>query len=144
MSLEISNLNGIETIGGITQPIISTRKVEQVIRLTDGETNLLGGILEVAGHKVPPAARQFWAKYRFLKYLFTSTQKEHITNELIFLLVPHIVRGQELNELNRRAFDVGTGSGIDLRMCRQADSTGSTGSSSRSHRRSATCRRRRR
>jgi len=51
-----------------------------------------------------------------LKYLFSSTQKEHITNELVFVLVPHIVRGQELNDLNRRAFDVGTGSGIDLRM----------------------------
>ena len=32
------------------------------------------------------------------------------------MLVPHIVRSQELNDLNRRAFDVGTGSGIDLRM----------------------------
>jgi general secretion pathway protein D len=51
-----------------------------------------------------------------LKYLFTSTNKERVTNELVFLLVPHIVRSQELNELNRRAFDVGTGSGIDLRM----------------------------
>jgi general secretion pathway protein D len=51
-----------------------------------------------------------------LKYLFSSTQKEHITNELVFVLVPHIVRSQELNDLNRRAFDVGTGSGIDLRM----------------------------
>ncbi len=32
-SLEISNLNGSQTIGGITQPIISTRKVEHTIRL---------------------------------------------------------------------------------------------------------------
>jgi len=46
-----------------------------------------------------------------LKYLFSSTNKEHITNELVFILVPHIVRSQELNDLNRRAFDVGTGSG---------------------------------
>src|SRR5262249_51749901 len=45
-SMEISNLNGSQTIGGITQPIISTRKVEHVVRLADGETNLLGGILE--------------------------------------------------------------------------------------------------
>jgi general secretion pathway protein D len=36
---------------------------------------------------------------------------------LVFLLIPHIVRGQELSDLNRRAFDVGTGSsGIDLRI----------------------------
>jgi len=37
-SMEISNLNGSQTIGGITQPIISTRKVEHTIRLMDGET----------------------------------------------------------------------------------------------------------
>lgn len=114
-SLEISNLNGSQTIGGITQPIISTRKVEHTIRLMDGETNLLGGILEVQDTS-STGGTPFLGEIPLLKYLFSSTQKEHITNELVFVLVPHIVRGQELNDLNRRAFDVGTGSGIDLRM----------------------------
>src|SRR6478609_7726862 len=114
-SMEISNLNGSHTIGGITQPIISTRKVEHTIRLMDGETNLLGGILEVQDTSTT-GGTPFLGQIPILKYLFTSTQKEHITNELVFLLVPHIVRSQELNDLNRRAFDVGTGSGIDLRM----------------------------
>jgi general secretion pathway protein D len=115
LSLEISNLNGNETIGGITQPIISTRKAEQVIRLADGEMNLLGGIMEVQDTKTT-AGTPILGEIPILKYLFTSTQREHITDELIFLLVPHIVRSQELNEINRRAFDVGTGSGIDLRI----------------------------
>jgi general secretion pathway protein D len=114
-SMEISNLNGQSTIGGISQPIISTRKVEHTIRLADGETNLLGGILEVQDTSTT-SGTPFLGQIPILKYLFTSTQKEHITNELVFLLVPHIVRTQELNDLNRRAFDVGTGSGIDLRM----------------------------
>ncbi len=114
-SLEISNLNGSQTIGGITQPIISTRKVEHTIRLMDGETNLLGGILEVQDTSTS-GGTPFLGQIPLLKYLFSSTQKEHITNELVFVLVPHIVRSQELNDLNRRAFDVGTGSGIDLRM----------------------------
>ncbi|MGB8131538.1 MAG: cohesin domain-containing protein [Candidatus Angelobacter sp.] len=114
-SLEISNLNGSQTIGGITQPIISTRKVEHTIRLMDGETNLLGGILEV-DDTTTVSGTPFLGQIPLLKYLFSSTQKQHTTNELVFILVPHIVRSQELNELNRRAFDVGTGSGIDLRM----------------------------
>jgi general secretion pathway protein D len=114
-SLEISNLNGSQTIGGITQPIISTRKVEHTIRLMDGETNLLGGILEVQDTS-STGGTPFLGEIPLIKYLFSSTQREHITNELVFVLVPHIVRGQELNDLNRRAFDVGTGSGIDLRM----------------------------
>ena len=114
-SLEISNLNGSQTIGGITQPIISTRKVEHTIRLMDGETNLLGGILEVSDSSTT-GGTPFLGQIPILKYLFSSTQVQHTTNELVFVLVPHIVRGQELNDLNRRAFDVGTGSGIDLRM----------------------------
>jgi general secretion pathway protein D len=114
-SLEISNLNGSQTIGGITQPIISTRKIEHTIRLMDGETNLLGGILETSD-SITTSGTPILGEIPLLKYLFSSTQKEHITNELVFILVPHIVRSQELNDLNRRAFDVGTGSGIDLRM----------------------------
>jgi general secretion pathway protein D len=115
LSMEISNLNGSETIGGITQPIISTRKVEQSIRLMDGEMNLLGGILEVQDTSTT-SGTPFLGQIPLLKYLFSSTNKEHITNELVFMLVPHIVRSQELTQLNRRTFDVGTGSGIDLRM----------------------------
>ncbi|HEY2364366.1 MAG TPA: cohesin domain-containing protein [Candidatus Angelobacter sp.] len=114
-SLEISNLNGSQTIGGITQPIISTRKIEHTIRLMDGETNLLGGILEVSD-SITTGGTPILGEIPLLKYLFSSTSKEHVTNELVFILVPHIVRSQELNDLNRRAFDVGTGSGIDLRM----------------------------
>ncbi len=33
----------------------------------------------------------------------------------MFALIPHIVRGQELSELNERALDVGTGTSIELR-----------------------------
>jgi hypothetical protein len=114
-SMEVSNVSSSSNIGGITQPVISTRKVEHTIRLMDGETSLLGGILEVSDQSTT-AGTPFLGQIPLLKYLFTSTNKEKITSELVFLLIPHIVRSQELNDLNRRVFDVGTGSGIDLRM----------------------------
>jgi len=114
-SMEISNLNGSQTIGGITQPIISTRKVEHTVRLQDGETNLLGGILETQDTKTV-SGTPLLGEIPLIKYLFTSTNKEVITNELVFLLVPHIVRSQELSDMNRRVFDVGTGGTIDLRI----------------------------
>jgi len=117
--MELSNLNGSSTIGGVTQPIISTRRIEHTIRLNDGEMNLLGGILEQQD-TVTSGGTPFLGQIPLLKYLFSSTQKEKVTNELVFLLIPHIVRGQELNDLNRRAFDVGTGSGIDLRVSSKA------------------------
>jgi general secretion pathway protein D len=114
-SMEVSNVSSSSTIGGITQPVISTRKVEHTIRLMDGETNLLGGILEIQDN-TSTSGTPFLGQIPILKYLFSSTNHEHITNELVFIMVPHIVRSQELNDLNRRTFDVGTGSGIDLRQ----------------------------
>jgi len=113
--MEISNLNGSSTIGGISQPIISTRRVEHTIRLNDGEVNLLGGILEDQQTKTT-GGTPFLGQIPLLKYIFSEEKKERVQNEIVFLLVPHIVRNQELNDLNKRSFDVGTGSGIDLHI----------------------------
>lgn len=116
--MEISNLNGSTTIGGITQPIISTRRVEHTIRLNDGEINLLGGINEDQETRTT-SGTPFLGQIPLLKYLFSSENHEKVTNEIVFLLVPHIVRNQELSDLNKKAFDVGTGSGIDLHIAAQ-------------------------
>lgn len=115
ISLEISNQNGSSSIGGISQPIISRRTVDHEIRLRDGEMNLLGGILEdtvsnnLSGVPV-------LGQIPLLGRLFSQQDKERHTNEIVFLVVPHIVRGQTLTSLNRKEFDVGTSSGIDLRI----------------------------
>ena len=112
-SLEISNLNGSQTIGGITQPIISQRKVDHTIRLSDGEVNMLGGILEQT-ETISTTGTPFLGSIPILRYLFSQESKEHITNEIVFLLIPHIVRRQDLDDMNRRALDVGTGTSIEL------------------------------
>ncbi len=114
VAMEISNQTGTANIGGISQPIISRRLVDHEIRLKDGEMNMLGGILEdqiTNNAGGTPGLGQI----PILKYLFSQNDKERHTNEVIFLLIPHIVRGQELSPLNRREYDVGTGVGIDLR-----------------------------
>ena len=114
-SLTISNQTGTASIGGISQPIISQRKVDHDIRLKDGEMNMIGGILEdqitLNTNGIP-----FLSKIPLIKYLFSQEDKERHVNEVVFLLVPHIVRGQLLNAMNRKAFDVGTGTSIDLRV----------------------------
>lgn len=115
VQLDVSSQTGKATIGNIDQPIISQRKVEQEIRLRDGEVNLLGGILEES-ETATTSGTPFLAQIPILKYLFSNNDKEKHTNEVVFMLVPHIIRGQELSNLNRRTFDVGTGTGIDLRM----------------------------
>ena len=112
--LEVSSVTGNTTIGGISQPIISQRKIEHDIRLKEGEVNLLGGMFEQTDIKTV-SGLPFLAQLPFLKYLFASEHTEKADSEIVFILVPHIVRGIDLTELNQRALDVGTSAGIDLR-----------------------------
>lgn len=114
-SLQVSNLNGSSTIGGITQPIISQRTEELTARLNDGEVSMLGGILE-QDYTRTIAGTPFLGEIPILRYFFSQEQKEVVSNEIVFLLIPHIVRTQELDALNRKSFDVGTGASIDLRI----------------------------
>jgi general secretion pathway protein D len=98
----------------VTQPIISQRKIEHDIRLKEGEVNLLGGIFENTDSKTVQGLPGL-AQLPFLKYLFSDQRTEKIENEIVFVLIPRIVRGQDLSPLNTRAIDVGTASMIDIR-----------------------------
>ena len=44
IKVEVSAVSGSSTIEGVTEPIISQRVVDQVIRLREGEASILGGI----------------------------------------------------------------------------------------------------
>ncbi len=119
MVLEISSVTGSTNIGGITQPIISQRRVEHEIRLREGEVNLLGGIFEQQTTKSISGIPGL-AQLPFLKYLFAEERSENVESEIVFILIPHIVRGQEYTELNQRAIDVGTNTTLDLRRVPRA------------------------
>ena len=114
VAMDISAVDSYQNIGGIQQPVIGQRKIEQEIRLKEGEANIMGGILEETDTKnlqgIPGLAQ-----IPFFKYLFSNTQKQHQDNELVFMLVPHIVRAQEVSANNTKAIDVGTANVIQLR-----------------------------
>ncbi len=111
--LDISSVTSRVNIGGIDQPVIGQRKIEHEIRLREGEVNLLGGILEEQDVKSLSGIPGL-AQIPILKYFFSSERTERVENELLFALVPRIVRSQELTELNLRPVSVGTGTSISL------------------------------
>jgi general secretion pathway protein D len=121
--MDISSVTSRVNIGGIDQPVIGQRKIEHEIRLREGEVNLLGGMLEQDETKslngIP-----WLAQIPILRYLFSQTTKERIDNEIVFVLVPHLVRGQELTDLNQRTLDVGTANAIDMRRASEAPPQG--------------------
>ena len=113
-TMDISSVTGNTNIGGITQPIIGQRKIEHVVRLREGEANLMGGMLEDSQTKnltgIPGLAQ-----IPLLKYLFGQSTVEHSQTETVFVLIPHLVRRQVLTAMNQQAIDVGTASAIELR-----------------------------
>src|SRR5262249_21651860 len=52
-----------------------------------------------------------------------ETDVEHRENEIVFVLVPHIVRGPEFSDLNQSALEIGTGTAIDVRRVSQSSSS---------------------
>lgn len=109
-SSEASNV----TISGVTEPIIAQKTSEQTIRLREGEASILGGILQkqdlVSINAIPGLG-----ELPLLKYVFGSKQHEVIDDEIVFVLIPHVVRGPELSPLNLRRIDTGAGQTIELR-----------------------------
>jgi general secretion pathway protein D len=114
ISMDISSVTGTSNIGGISQPVIGQRKIEHEIRLKEGEVSLLGGMLEDQSTKSLSGIPGL-SSIPILKYLFSQSNIEHKENEIVFVLIPHIVRAKDLNDLNQRPLEVGTASAIELR-----------------------------
>jgi general secretion pathway protein D len=114
VKLEVSSESGSVTISDVTEPIIAQKTSEQVIRLREGEVSILSGILDkedtVAWSGLPGLSA-----IPGLKYLFGSKDHTIKDDEIVFLLIPHIVRTQELSPVNLRTIDTGVGQSIELR-----------------------------
>jgi general secretion pathway protein D len=124
VKVEISSETGTATISGVTEPIIGQQGVEEVIRLKDGESNLLGGLLqEQNNHSVngTPGLGEIPG----FKYFFSTQQHEIQHEEIIFLITPHLVRGMQIDPRNLRRIDTGTNAAIQLRAEQVPVGTGS-------------------
>ena len=114
LSIEVSSQSGTVVLSNVSEPIISQRKVDQVIQVQDGEPSILAGILTHQDNKTVSGTPGL-GELPFFKYFFSTQSKETQQDELVFLIIPHIVRESVLTTLNTRAFDTGTGASIDLR-----------------------------
>jgi general secretion pathway protein D len=127
IKIEVSSESGTETISGVTEPIISQRVVDQTIRLREGEASILGGIQnkqETANWTGIPGL----SAIPILKYVFGSKDRTIQDDDIVFVVVPHIVRSQELDQANLRVIDTGEGQSIDLRHTDQGNATASPAS----------------
>jgi general secretion pathway protein D len=120
MKIEVLSQANTVTISGVQEPIIGQRSVEQTIQLQEGEPAILAGIITKQDN-LNVSGTPGLGELPFFKYFFSSQNKEVQTDEIVFLLIPHIVRESVLSRMNTRAIDTGTGSSIELRRESAAD-----------------------
>lgn len=114
MKIEVSSVTGTSTIGGISQPIISQRVIENDIRLGDGQAYILGGLIQ----RTDTRTLNGWpglAKIPIIRYLFSSDNVDHQEDEVLIMLIPHIVRLPDWTKENLRAIYTGSDQEIQVR-----------------------------
>ncbi len=114
LHIVVSNITSYSNLGGISQPVIGQQDLQQVIRMREGQANLLGGILQHS-QSLTIGGTPGLGEIPLLKYLFSSQQTETVNDEIVFVLIPHLVRGIDLSPLNLRTIDTGTGTNVSLR-----------------------------
>lgn len=123
MKVEVSSQQSTVTISGVAEPIIGQNIVDQVIQLKEGEPSLLAGIV-TKQNNLNVSGTPGIGELPIFKYFFSSRSKEVQDDEIVFLLIPHIVRESVLSRLNTRAIDTGTGQSIELRHVDAAEQAG--------------------
>jgi general secretion pathway protein D len=114
LKVEISSHTGDQSIGGITQPIISQRTIEHDIRLREGEASVLAGLVQ----RTETKALNGWpglAKLPLLHYLFSDEKKDIQEDEVLIVLTPRIVRIPEWTKANLRSMYSGTETTVQVR-----------------------------
>ena len=114
IKVEVSSLSGTG-FGGL--PTFGNRSIDTVIRLKDGETNMLAGLIRDDERDVLDGIPGL-SDLPVVGRIFGKTHKESQETDIILTLTPHIVRVLDLNEADLRPFKLGreTGGamGVDL------------------------------
>jgi general secretion pathway protein D len=115
VQVEVSNLAGAVDLGtGVTQPIIGTRQVQTVIRLRDGETNLLAGLIK-RDDTVTKSGIAGITDIPGIGDVFSTRNVDRQDTDLVLTLTPYIVRIPDISEDDLQTLWVGTEDNMRLR-----------------------------
>lgn len=115
IKVEVSNISGYtEAAGGQRQPTIGTRTIESVIRLQDGETNFLAGLIRTA-ETDSDSGFPGLSEIPVLGRLFSNRRTENQRTDVILTLTPHIIRNAQITEEDLLPVWVGTEANMSFR-----------------------------
>ncbi len=118
IEVEISNVADFLEIGGIRQPVFGQRKVTHDVRIEQGHSSILGGLLQTQTFTTKggvPLLSDIPVVGRFF-----STEEVQVTeSEILIVLVPHIVRMPEVEYANLKSIASGTDQVFRVRYDRE-------------------------
>jgi general secretion pathway protein D len=107
MNMESSAREADTNVAGTNYPTFASRKVGTRLRLRDGESNLLAGLLRDDERKslngFPGAIH-----VPVLKQLFSNNDNTISQTDIVMLLTPHILRAPEITEADLRPIYIGS------------------------------------
>ncbi len=107
LKVEISSISGTG-FGGL--PTFGNRSINTVIRLRDGETNMLAGLIRDDERRVLEGIPGL-SDLPVIGRLFAHNRKETTETDIILTLTPRIIRVLDLTEADLRPFRVGRDTG---------------------------------
>ncbi len=110
LMVEVSNIAG--NVGD--QPIIGTRMIETTIRLKDGETNFLAGLIrsdETNSDQGVPGLSEI----PLLGRLFSKKRSQNARTDIVLTLTPHIIRRADITPEDLLPIWVGTEQNVTFR-----------------------------
>jgi general secretion pathway protein D len=120
LTVEISEIAGYGGSAGQEQPIIGTRTITTSIRLKDGETSFLAGLIR-SKESVTKGGLPFLSELPLIGPLFGNRKKENERDDIFLTLTPHITRAPQIDEEDLIPVWVGTEnnvsfSGLNVRL----------------------------
>jgi hypothetical protein len=114
LTIEVSNLNGVVNgSNGQTQPIIGTRTITSTIRLKDGETNFLAGLIRTDNQRTKTSL-PFLGDLPIIGHLFSDNKTDYKRTDLFLTLTPHIIRAPQITEEDMLPIWVGTENNVSF------------------------------
>jgi hypothetical protein len=113
LEVESSTLGGDIVIAGQALPSFGSRKVHTKLRLRDGESNLLAGLLREDERRslsgLPGVMR-----LPVLRTLFAKNEREVQQSDIVMLITPRLVRTHELTQQDVSPIYIGTQQNLGL------------------------------
>ena len=109
LQIEISAVIGESTVQNL--PIFSSRTLSTTIRLRDGQTNLLAGLLR-EDERTALRGLPILMDLPIIGKLFSSTKQDVVQTDIVLSITPHILRMAEITQEDLEAVYVGTEANI--------------------------------